>query len=188
VCSLQSAGEAHSGPPGYQTDTRHSRAGLWETGGTGTGSCLRGTVPSHAETTEQLHTSPPGDKPTRLHSIMSNTAQKQISYSLHLHFLHLNVQVHKILEKKMGFNFHVLFMLMLKGKFLIASCAAIVKWTLFSATQLPESALWYPDVYFIISNLCFNCNSLPSAPVSSHNTNLNYYFFPTSSNTYDSTQ
>jgi hypothetical protein len=69
VCSLQSAGETQSGPPGYQTDTRHSRAGLWDTGwptgGTGTGLCLRGTLPSHAETTEQLHTSPPGDKTVR---------------------------------------------------------------------------------------------------------------------------
>jgi hypothetical protein len=56
VYSLQSAGEAQSVPAGYQTDTRHSRAGLWDTG-----SCLRGNVPSYANTTEQLHTSPPRD-------------------------------------------------------------------------------------------------------------------------------
>jgi hypothetical protein len=32
VCSLQSAGEAQSVPAGYQTDTRHSRVGLRDTG------------------------------------------------------------------------------------------------------------------------------------------------------------
>jgi hypothetical protein len=101
VCSLQSAGEAQSGPAGYQTDTRHSRAGLWDTGA---GSCLRRTVPSHAETTEQLHMSPSGDKPTRLHSIISNTAQRQISYSPHLYFLHLIIQVRKTLKTNMSFN------------------------------------------------------------------------------------
>jgi hypothetical protein len=73
VYSLQSAGQAQSVPAGYQTDTRHSRAGLWDTGwttgGTGTGSCLRGTVPAHAETTERLHTSPPGDKTVQLFRI-----------------------------------------------------------------------------------------------------------------------
>jgi hypothetical protein len=70
VYSLQPAGEAQSVPAGYQTGTRHSRVGLWDTGwttgGTGTGSSLTGTVPAHAETTEQLHTSSPGDKTVRL--------------------------------------------------------------------------------------------------------------------------
>jgi ABC-type molybdate transport system substrate-binding protein len=70
VYSLQPAGEAQSVPAGYQTDTRHSRAGLWDTGwttgGTGKRSCLRGNVPAHAETTEQLHTLPPGDKTVQL--------------------------------------------------------------------------------------------------------------------------
>jgi hypothetical protein len=64
VHSLQPAGEAPSVPAGYQTDTRHSRGELWDTGGptgeTGTNSCLTAPLPSHANTTEQLHTSPPG--------------------------------------------------------------------------------------------------------------------------------
>jgi hypothetical protein len=69
VYSLQPTGEAQSVPAGYQTDTRHSTEGLWDTGWptgcTGAGSCFRGTDPSHANTTEQLHTSPPGDQTVR---------------------------------------------------------------------------------------------------------------------------
>jgi hypothetical protein len=61
VYSLQPAGEGQSVPAGYQTDT----GGLWDTGwttgGTGTGSEIRGTISSYAETTERLHKSPPGD-------------------------------------------------------------------------------------------------------------------------------
>jgi hypothetical protein len=90
VCSLQSAGEAHSGPPGYQTDTRHSRAGLWDTG---TGSCLRGTVPSHAETTEQLHTSPSGDKTVRNSHDLKDTSLQVNKHHLILIF-YLFLQVH----------------------------------------------------------------------------------------------
>jgi hypothetical protein len=72
VCSLQSAGEAQSGHTGYQTDTRHIRTGLWgcdrPTERRGTDSQLWGNVPSHAETTEWLHTAPPGDNTVRLYN------------------------------------------------------------------------------------------------------------------------
>jgi hypothetical protein len=90
VCSLQSAGETQSGPAGYQTDTRHSRVGLsdweWPAGGTG-------TVPSHAETTEQLHTSPPGDKTVQLVIISIRTSFLLIQHYLIL-ISYLLVQVH----------------------------------------------------------------------------------------------
>jgi len=56
VCRLQSAGEAQSGTVGYQTDTRHTRAALqgWDRSarGTGTDTCLPGTVSSYAEEIE----------------------------------------------------------------------------------------------------------------------------------------
>jgi hypothetical protein len=61
--SLQSVGEAESVPAGYQTDTRHSRAGPWDRW---RGSGLTGTVPSYANATQRLHTSPPGDKKVQL--------------------------------------------------------------------------------------------------------------------------
>jgi hypothetical protein len=64
--SLQPTGETQSVPAGYQTGTRHNRAGLWDTGWPtgcrGVGFYLRGYVPANANTTERLHTSPSGDK------------------------------------------------------------------------------------------------------------------------------
>ena len=56
VCRLQSAGEAQTGPVGYQTDTRHIRASLRgrdrSTGNRGTKEHTFTTVPSHAGTLE----------------------------------------------------------------------------------------------------------------------------------------
>ena len=70
VCRLQSAGEAQTGPVGYQTDTSHIRASLWGRAWQNSGlrSHLGGTVPSHAEAIEWLYTSPPRSTTVRYHN------------------------------------------------------------------------------------------------------------------------
>jgi len=70
VCRRQSAGEAQGGPFRHQTDTRHIAGGMWRwdwwTGNSRTEEHSFWTIPSHAETTEQLHTPSSGDKAVRL--------------------------------------------------------------------------------------------------------------------------